>query len=91
MLAAIIMALSFLFFVASSMASSYKKFKIVKDYLSGESSTDDFNYIQRDLYTDKPKERVPLKERRAKSQRKLTLTAEFYTWPCRYLWLPPYY
>lgn len=45
MLAAIIMALSFLFFVASSMASSYKKFKIVKDYLSGESSTDDFNYI----------------------------------------------
>lgn len=45
MLAAIIMTLSFLFFVASSMASSYKKFKIVKDYLSGESSTDDFNYI----------------------------------------------
>ena len=46
MLAVIIMALSFLFFVASSMASSYKKFKIVKDFLSGEGGIGDYRYYE---------------------------------------------
>lgn len=44
--AVIIMALSFLFFVASSMASSYKKFKIVKDFLSGEGGIGDYRYYE---------------------------------------------
>lgn len=39
---AIIMALSFLFFIASSI--SYKELKVLKDFFSGESSTDDFYY-----------------------------------------------
>lgn len=45
MLATLILGLSFLLFIASSIASSYKEIKNAKDFFSGESSFNDYNYL----------------------------------------------